>query len=56
MAKAASSEELRDGFLQHLEQTKRHVERLEQVFQTIVCLHFFFVQVHEQLISHRLTS
>jgi ferritin-like metal-binding protein YciE len=33
MAKAASSAELRRGFEQHLEQTKGHVQRLEQVFQ-----------------------
>jgi ferritin-like metal-binding protein YciE len=32
MAKAASSEELKDGFEKHLEQTKGHVERLEQIF------------------------
>jgi ferritin-like metal-binding protein YciE len=33
MAKAASSEELKDAFEKHLEQTKGHVERLEQVFE-----------------------
>lgn len=33
MAKAASSEELRSGFEEHLEQTREHVSRLEQVFQ-----------------------
>ena len=32
MAKAASSEELKEAFEQHLEQTKGHVKRLEQVF------------------------
>jgi ferritin-like metal-binding protein YciE len=32
MAKAASSEELKDAFEKHLEQTKSHVKRLEQVF------------------------
>jgi ferritin-like metal-binding protein YciE len=32
MAKAAASEELRSGFEEHLEQTKRHVTRLEQIF------------------------
>ena len=32
MAKAASSEDLRDGFEEHLEQTKGHVERLEEIF------------------------
>ena len=33
MAKGASSPELKDAFEQHLEQTKGHVERLEQLFQ-----------------------
>jgi ferritin-like metal-binding protein YciE len=35
MAKAASSEELKDAFEKHLEQTKTHVERLEQVFEEL---------------------
>src|SRR5213082_3773999 len=35
MAKAASSEELQDAFEKHLEQTKSHVERLEEVFEEI---------------------
>ena len=35
MAKAANSEELRDGFQAHLAQTQAHVERLEQVFEQI---------------------
>jgi ferritin-like metal-binding protein YciE len=35
MAKAASSEELKDAFEKHLEQTKTHVERLEEVFEEI---------------------
>jgi ferritin-like metal-binding protein YciE len=35
MAKAASSDELRQGFEQHLEQTKGHVQRLEKIFQTL---------------------
>jgi ferritin-like metal-binding protein YciE len=35
MAKAASSEELKNAFEKHLEQTKSHVERLEQVFQEL---------------------
>ena len=35
MAKAASSEELRKGFEEHLEQTKIHVERLETVFEML---------------------
>jgi ferritin-like metal-binding protein YciE len=35
MAKAASSEELREGFEEHLEQTKGHVQRLEQVFEML---------------------
>src|SRR5271167_977521 len=32
MAKAAASDELRDGFEEHLQQTKGHVSRLEQIF------------------------
>jgi ferritin-like metal-binding protein YciE len=32
MAKAADSEELADAIREHLEQTKQHVDRLEQVF------------------------
>ena len=32
MAKAASSEDLRNGFEEHLEQTKGHVQRLEEIF------------------------
>jgi ferritin-like metal-binding protein YciE len=35
MAKAASSEELREGFEKHLEQTRGHVQRLEKIFQTL---------------------
>jgi ferritin-like metal-binding protein YciE len=35
MAKAASSSQLRSGFEQHLEQTKNHVERLEQIFEDL---------------------
>jgi ferritin-like metal-binding protein YciE len=35
MAKAASSDELRRGFEEHLEQTRGHVERLEKVFKTL---------------------
>jgi ferritin-like metal-binding protein YciE len=35
MAKAASSNELRQGFEKHLEQTKRHVERLEKIFRSL---------------------
>jgi ferritin-like metal-binding protein YciE len=35
MAKAASSEDLKDAFQKHLEQTKTHVERLEEVFHEI---------------------
>jgi ferritin-like metal-binding protein YciE len=35
MAKAASSEELRSGFKEHLEQTKGHVERLKQVLTSL---------------------
>ncbi len=32
MAKAASSSELQKAFEEHLEQSKRHLERLEQIF------------------------
>ena len=35
MAKAASSEELQQGFEKHLQQTKGHVERLEQIFEML---------------------
>jgi ferritin-like metal-binding protein YciE len=35
MAKAASSEDLKEAFKKHLEQTKGHVERLEQVFEEL---------------------
>jgi ferritin-like metal-binding protein YciE len=35
MAKAASSDELKQGFEEHLEQTRGHVERLEQIFQSL---------------------
>ena len=35
MARAASSEELSQGFEEHLEQTKGHVQRLEKIFQTL---------------------
>jgi ferritin-like metal-binding protein YciE len=35
MAKAASSEELRRGFEEHLEQTKQHVQRLERIFKAL---------------------
>lgn len=35
MAKAASSKELQDGFKEHLEQTKGHVERLEEIFDKL---------------------
>jgi ferritin-like metal-binding protein YciE len=35
MAKAASSDELRQGFEEHLEQTKEHVQRLEQIFEAL---------------------
>lgn len=34
MAKAASSEELKRGFEEHLEQTRGHVQRLEQIFES----------------------
>jgi ferritin-like metal-binding protein YciE len=35
MAKAADSEELADAIRSHLEETKHHVERLEQVFELL---------------------
>lgn len=35
MAKAATSKELRNGFETHLEQTKGHVERLEEIIASL---------------------
>ena len=35
MAEKATSQQLRAGFEQHLEETKEHVKRLEQVFESI---------------------
>jgi ferritin-like metal-binding protein YciE len=35
MAKAASSDELREGFEAHLEETERQVERLEEIFEEL---------------------
>jgi ferritin-like metal-binding protein YciE len=35
MAKAAKSPELRAAFENHLEETKEHVERLDQIFETL---------------------
>jgi ferritin-like metal-binding protein YciE len=35
MAKAATSEDLRAGFEEHLKQTKGHVERLETIFKAL---------------------
>jgi ferritin-like metal-binding protein YciE len=35
MARAASDEQLRDAFTNHLEETRGHVERLEQVFASL---------------------
>jgi ferritin-like metal-binding protein YciE len=35
LAKAANSEELSAGFLEHLEQTKGHVQRLEEIFEML---------------------
>jgi ferritin-like metal-binding protein YciE len=35
MAKAASSDELKEAFEKHLEQTKAHIERLEEVFEEL---------------------
>src|SRR6266849_3675465 len=36
LARAAASDELRQGFEEHLEQTKGHVERLEKIIQMLV--------------------
>src|SRR2546421_8862769 len=35
MAKAACSEELQEGFEEHLEQTQGHVQRLEKIFKSL---------------------
>jgi ferritin-like metal-binding protein YciE len=35
MAKAAMSDDLRSGFEEHLEQTKGHVKRLEEIFENL---------------------
>ena len=35
IAEAASSEDLRTGFKEHLEQTKEHVARLERIFKAL---------------------
>jgi len=35
MAKAATSEELKEAFEEHLQQTQGHVERLEQIFEQL---------------------
>jgi ferritin-like metal-binding protein YciE len=35
MAKAASNSELKEGFTEHLEQTKGHVARLEEAFNSL---------------------
>lgn len=35
MAKAASNDELKTGFTEHLDQTKEHVERLERVMEIL---------------------
>jgi ferritin-like metal-binding protein YciE len=35
MAKAASSEELKRAFQEHLEKTREHVERLEEIFEEL---------------------
>lgn len=35
MAKGASTDELRDAFEKHLEQTETHVERLEEIFEEL---------------------
>ena len=35
LAKAATSQKLRSGFEEHLEQTRGHVDRLEEIFDAI---------------------
>ncbi|HEX3105307.1 MAG TPA: ferritin-like domain-containing protein [Terriglobales bacterium] len=35
MAEAANSDELRQGFEEHLEQTKGHAQRIEQIFEQL---------------------
>jgi ferritin-like metal-binding protein YciE len=35
MAKAAADDQLKQAFTDHLEETKGHVERLEQIFETL---------------------
>jgi ferritin-like metal-binding protein YciE len=35
MAKAAENEELQEAFTEHLEQTKKHVSRLEKIFERL---------------------
>src|SRR4051812_43215246 len=35
MAKNATNPDLKTGFLEHLEETKNHVKRLEDIFKTI---------------------
>src|ERR1700756_5562199 len=35
MAKAATSDDLRQGFEEHLEQTRGHVQRLEKIFESL---------------------
>jgi len=35
MAKAATNDELREAFEEHLEQTQGHVQRLEEIFSSI---------------------
>jgi ferritin-like metal-binding protein YciE len=35
LAKAANSDKLRSGFEEHLEQTRGHVERLEEIFEAL---------------------
>ena len=35
MEKAATTQELKDAFAEHLETTKEHVSRLEQVFEML---------------------
>jgi len=39
MAKAADSEDLQDAINKHLQETKRHAERLEKIFSKLNKLH-----------------
>src|SRR5215211_5651447 len=51
MAKSASSDELKEAFEKHLEQTKGHVERLEEVFEQIEIASYGSVRTFAQLLG-----